>query len=253
MNELQIFENNEFGKIRTATIKEKIYFCGIDVATALGYANTRDALIRHCKIDGVVKHDGVDSKGRKTTLSFISEGNVYRLIAHSKLPAAEKFEKWVFDEVIPSIRKTGMYAAIDYLQSPQFLIDVAHRLQADQKQIATLTDTVEELAPKASYCDIILGTSDLVPITLIAKDYGRTAQWLNSYLCEKKVQYKMDKTYVLNRKYVDKGYTGTKTFIYKDYYNYCHASTNTLWTQKGRLFIYELLKKDGILPTMEVA
>ena len=253
MNELQIFENNEFGKIRTTTIEEKVYFCGNDVAKALGYKDTPKAIKLHCKEDGWVICPVIDNLGRQQEAKFITEGNVYRLIAHSKLPAAEKFEKWVFDEVIPSIRKTGMYAAIDYLQSPQFLIDVAHRLQADQKQIAALTDTVEELAPKASYCDIILGTSDLVPITLIAKDYGRTAQWLNGYLCEKKIQYRMNKTYVLNQKYVDKGYTGTKTYIYKDYYNYCHASTNTLWTQKGRLFIYELLKKDGILPTMEAA
>ncbi len=250
MNELQIFENNEFGKIRTTDIDGKVYFCGKDVATALGYAIPSKAINTHCK--GVSKMEAPTKSGVQTML-FIPEGDVYRLVVHSKLPAAEKFEKWVFDEVIPSIRKTGMYAAIDYLQSPQFLIDVAHRLQADKEQIAALTDTVEELAPKASYCDIILGTSDLVPITLIAKDYGRTAQWLNSYLCEKKVQHKMDKTYVLNQKYIGKGYTGTKTFIYKDYYNYCHASTNTLWTQKGRLFIYELLKKDGILPTMEAA
>ena len=110
-------------------------------------------------------------KGRKNTLLFISEGNVYRLIAHSKLPAAEKFEKWVFDEVIPSIRKTGMYAAIDYLQLPQFPIDVAHRLQENQEQIAMIEGTVKKLAPKASYCDIILGVDDLVPITLISKSY----------------------------------------------------------------------------------
>ena len=79
-----------------------------------------------------MKHDSVDSKGRKNTLLFISGGNVYHLIAHSKLPATEKFEKWVFDEVIPSIRKTGMHAAIDYLQSPQFLIDVAGESGTDK-------------------------------------------------------------------------------------------------------------------------
>ncbi|MBQ8941200.1 MAG: hypothetical protein IJ062_05130 [Firmicutes bacterium] len=116
----------------TTSIDDKVYFCGSDVAKALGYSNAPDALQRHCKFDGIVKHDSVDSKGRKNTLLFISEGNVYRLIAHSKLPAAEKFEKWVFDEVIPSIRKTGMYAAIDYLQSPQFLIDVAGKSGTDK-------------------------------------------------------------------------------------------------------------------------
>ncbi len=250
MNELQIFENNEFGKIRTTDIDGKVYFCGKDVATALGYAIPSKAINTHCK--GVSKMEAPTKSGVQTML-FIPEGDVYRLVVHSKLPAAEKFEKWVFDEVIPSIRKTGMYAAIDYLQSPQFLIDVAHRLQKNQEQIAMLEGTVEELAPKASYCDIILGTDDLVPITLIAKDYGKTAQWLNKYLADKGIQHKVCDTYVLNKKYADEGYTGTKTYTYFDYYNVYHSSIKTYWTQKGRMFIYELLKADGILPTMEAA
>ena len=111
---------------------------------------------------------------------------------------------------------------------------------------------IEQLEPKATYCDAIIGTKDLMPTTLIAKDYGKSAQWLNNYLCDKKVQHKLSTTYVLNQKYADKGYTGTKTFIYKDYYNNCHSNTSTLWTQKGRQFIYELLKADGIFP-MELA
>ena len=111
---------------------------------------------------------------------------------------------------------------------------------------------IEQLEPKATYCDAIIGTKDLMPTTLIAKDYGKSTQWLNNYLCDKKVQHKLSTTYVLNQKYADKGYTGTKTFIYKDYYNNCHSNTSTLWTQKGRQFIYELLKADGIFP-MEIA
>ena len=109
MNDLQIFENPEFGSIRTIEKDNKIYFCGSDVAKALGYSNAPDAISKHCKKDGIVKCDSVDSLGRKNTLSFIDEGNVYRLITHSKLPAAEQFEHWVFDEVLPSIRKTGTY------------------------------------------------------------------------------------------------------------------------------------------------
>ena len=248
MKELQIFENREFGKVRTTDIDGKLYFCGKDVATALGYAIPSKAINTHCK--GVSKMEAPTKSGVQTML-FIPEGDVYRLVVHSKLPAAEKFEKWLFDEVIPSIRKTGMYSAIDYLQSPQFLIDVAHKLQADKEQIAALTNTVEKLAPKASYCDIILGTTDLVPITLIAKDYGRTAQWLNKYLTDKGIQHKMDKTYVFNKKYADKGYTGTKTFAYFNSTFSYHSSVHTYWTQKGRLLIYEMLKKDGIIPVME--
>ena len=253
MNELQIFENNEFGKIRTTSIDDKVYFCGSDVAKALGYKRPSDAISAHCRytVNHSIPHP--QSTNKQISMLFIPEGDVYRLIVNSKLPSALKFEKWVFDEVIPSIRKTGMYAAIDYLQSPQFLIDVAHRLQENQEQIAMLEGTVEELAPKASYCDIILGTDDLVPITLIAKDYGKTAQWLNKYLSDKGIQHKVCDTYVLNKKYADEGYTGTKTYAYFDYCNVYHSSIKTYWTQKGRMFIYELLKADGILPTMEAA
>lgn len=106
MNELKIFENTEFGQVRTMEENGNILFCGSDVAEALGYSNTRKALIDHCK--GVTKRDTL-TKGGKQKLSFIFEGDLYRLIVHSKLPSAEKFEKWVFEEVLPSIRKTGAY------------------------------------------------------------------------------------------------------------------------------------------------
>lgn len=105
MNELQIFNNEEFGEIRTVEKDGKILFCGSDVAKALGYSNTRDALGKHCKKDGVAFYDTIDSLGRKQETKFINEGNLYRLIVKSKLPSAEKFETWVFEEVLPSIRK----------------------------------------------------------------------------------------------------------------------------------------------------
>ena len=108
MNELRIFSSDEFGQIRTAEINGKPYFVASDVATALGYATPRDAIARHCK--GVVKRDTPTSGGTQE-LSYINEGDVYRLIMRSKLPAAEKFESWVMDEVIPSIRKNGGYIA----------------------------------------------------------------------------------------------------------------------------------------------
>lgn len=118
MKELQIFNNEQFGEIRTIENDGKPYFCGKDVAVALGYSNTKDALSRHCRKSGVVKHDlgvqtGFKANGepamQKVQLTFIDEGNLYRLITHSKLPEAEKFESWVFDEVLPTIRKTGEY------------------------------------------------------------------------------------------------------------------------------------------------
>ena len=106
MNELQIFNSGEFGEIRTIEIDGKPYFVGTDVAKALGYNNPRDAVSRHCK--GVVKHDTPTSSGVQS-MSYINEGDLYRLIMKSKLPSAEKFEAWVMDEVLPAIRKTGSY------------------------------------------------------------------------------------------------------------------------------------------------
>lgn len=106
MNELQIFNSGEFGEIRTIEIDGKPYFVGTDVAKALGYNNPRDAVLRHCK--GVVKRDTPTSSGIQS-MSYINEGDLYRLIMKSKLPSAEKFESWVMDEVIPTIRKTGSY------------------------------------------------------------------------------------------------------------------------------------------------
>ena len=117
MNELQLFEHPEFGKIRTLEEDGKILFCGVDVARALGYSNPHDAISRHCK--GVVKREGVSTTinqhgtitKQTTEMAFLPEGDVYRLIVRSKLPAAETFENWVFDEVLPTIRKTGSYSA----------------------------------------------------------------------------------------------------------------------------------------------
>ena len=108
-NKIKIFESEEFGRIRT--LKEesgKVVFCGSDIAKALGYRNVSDALVRHCK--GIVKHDTLTNGGVQA-ISYITEGDVYRLVAHSRLPGAAKFESWIFDEVLPTIRHTGGYVA----------------------------------------------------------------------------------------------------------------------------------------------
>lgn len=127
-NALEIFKNEEFGEIRTIEEAGKILFVASDVAKALGYANTRDAVIRHCK--GVVKHDTL-TKGGKQTINFIPEGDVYRLITHSKLPTAEKFESWVFDEVLPTIRKTGSYVVVPTLPKEELEL---HLKEVNAKQ-----------------------------------------------------------------------------------------------------------------------
>lgn len=107
MNELKVFNNPEFGKVRTITEQGKTLFCGSDVARALGYKNPTKAIADHCK--GTVERRTNDSLGRQQTMKFITEGDIYRLAAKSELPGADKFESWIFDEVLPSIRKTGQY------------------------------------------------------------------------------------------------------------------------------------------------
>ena len=107
MNQMEIFKSPEFGSIRVIEENDKYLFCGLAVANSLGYSNPRDAIIRHCRC--VVKRDAPhpQSPDRKISMTFIPEGDVYRLIVHSKLPSAERFERWVFDEVLPIIRKHG--------------------------------------------------------------------------------------------------------------------------------------------------
>lgn len=258
MNEVKIFENPEFGTIRTATGENgKVLFCGKDVAVALGYSNVRDALARHCKEKGVVKHDTLTNGGQQE-MTFIDEGNVYRLITHSKLPSAEKFENWVFDEVLPTIRKHGMYAIDDIIQNPDLAINALIALKEEREKrkelenaVAVQTQQIAELQPKASYYDVVLNCKDLISISKIAKDYGKSAIWLNKWLHDHDIQYKQGDMWLLYQKYAERGYTSTKTCPYNGNNGETHCKPHTYWTQKGRLFIYDSLKADGILPLIE--
>ncbi len=156
MDELTIFSNDEFGEVRTITLNDKPYFCASDVAKALGYSNTRDAVSRHCK--GVEKHD-IPTKSGTQTVSFIGEGDVYRLIMKSKLSTAEKFESWVMDEVLPTIRKTGGYINSADLMVNTYFSDVPDEqkgivkgllvnIEEKQKKIVSLTNENDLLAQK---------------------------------------------------------------------------------------------------------
>ena len=139
MNQMEIFKNPEFGSIRVIEENGKYLFCGTDVAAALGYSNPRDAIIRHCRY--VVKRDAPhpQSPDRKISMTFIPEGDLYRLIVHSKLPSAEQFEQWVFDEVLPTIRKHGAYLTREKLwevaTSPEALMSSAQTCWLSVKQI----------------------------------------------------------------------------------------------------------------------
>lgn len=156
MNNLQIFDNAKFGKIRTIEENGTVLFCGSDIAKALGYASPANAITAHCKGVTVLM---TPSAGGTQNTKFIPEGDVYRLIAHSKLPAAEQFESWVFDEVLPTIRRNGAYMTDDTLEhaltSPDFLIQLATKLKEEKAKRIELEAQVEQDKPKVLFAKAV--------------------------------------------------------------------------------------------------
>ncbi len=256
MSNLEVFENEEFGEVRTITIDNEPYFVGKDVAKILGYSNTRKALSDHVDNEdkGVTK---CDTLGGMQELTIINESGLYSLILSSKLPNARKFKHWVTSEVLPAIRKHGMYAINDLIDNPDLGIAALNALKEEREKnkkledsVAIKTQQISEMIPKASYYDVVLNCKDLVSISTISKDYGCSAKKMNKILHEKGVQFKQGDIWLLYQKYSEKGYTSTKTHTYLDNDGQ-HTKVHTYWTQKGRLFIYDLLKKDGIYPNIE--
>lgn len=264
MQDIEIFKNNEFGEIQIREENGKVEFEATSSAKILGYANPHDAIQRHCKKDGVVKHEVPHPQNKNKTIekNFIDEGNLYRLITHSKLASAERFENWVFNEVLPSIRKNGAYMTPtkieEVLLNPDTIIQLATDLKRERQEKEELQiknqqqkQIIGELKPKADYTDKILQNKGLVTITAIAKDYGMTGEEMNKKLHELGVQYNQSQQWFLYSKYHGNGYTHSETIdlTHKDGTRF--VKMNTKWTQKGRLFIYELLKKNGIIPIIE--
>lgn len=205
LNQLQIFNNPEFGQVRAIEKDGKTYFVGIDIARALGYSNPSKAVIQHCK--GVTKL-GIPSQGGVQETNCITEGDMYRLITHSELPSAEKFETWVFDEVLPSIRKNGGYIANQEKLTPEQI--VANALIVAQNIIKQKDKLLEEQKPKVLFADAVSASHTSILVGDLAKllrqngiDIGanRLFEWLreNGYLIKRKgtdwnmpTQYSMD-------------------------------------------------------------
>lgn len=259
MNELQVFNSKEFGDIRTTEIDGKPYFVANDVARALGYKRPADAVTAHCK--GSVKHRYLTDGGEQE-LKVIPEGDIYRLTVRSKLPSAEKFEKWVFDEVIPSIHQYGAYMTEQTIEkaltSPDFLIQLATKLKDEQTrrkeaeaEIKVKDQIIGELKPKADYYDEILKNPGLVTITQIDKDYGMSGKKMNRILHELGIQYKQSEQWLLYSDYHCLGYTQSEVtdIIRSD--GTPDVKLLTKWTMKGRLFLYNKLKEKGIIPVIE--
>lgn len=236
MNELKTFNNHDFGEVRTLEENGTVLFSGTDVAKALGYSNPRDALARHCRC--VVKRDvpHPQTENKEIEMTFIPEGDVYRLIARSKLPGAEQFERWVFDEVLPSIRKNGGYIAGQESMTAEELMAKAllvAKKTIEEKEAELSRKQVENaiMAPKADYFDELVDRNLLTGIRETAKELG--------------VKQKAFVDFLLNKKYLHRSKSGKLTptagkgdglFEMKECYNdkTSWAGTQVMVTPKGR-------------------
>lgn len=234
MNDLMIFNNPEFGELRTITEDGMTLFCGSDVAKALGYKNPTKALADHCK--GVVERRTNDSLGRQQIMKFIPEGDIYRLAARSELPGADAFERWIFDEVLPSIRKSGGYIAGQERMTPEELMAKAlmvaqKTLEEREARISALTVQNQIMAPKADYFDELVERNTLTNFRETAKEIGAPPKKFVQFLIDKKYIYWDKKGKLLPYENRNDGLFEVKeTFNDKTQW----SGTQTLVTPKGR-------------------
>ena len=239
MNELMIFNNPEFGEVRTLEEDGKVLFCGSDVAKALGYSRPKDAISAHAK--GAVKRRTLTSGGEQE-MSFIPESDLYRLVFSSKLPTAEKFTEWVTAEVLPSIRKHGAYMTQDTLEAailnPDYLLKVVTALKDEtdkRKELevsnAALVVDLEIARPKADYFDQLVERNTLTNFRETAKQLDTPPKKFVAFLLEKKYIYRDKKGKLLPYEQKNNG-----LFEVKECFNEKTqwSGTQTLVTPKGR-------------------
>lgn len=253
MMEIQTF-NFENQQVRTIEIENEPYFVGKDITEILGYSNSRDALYKHVDEEDKLTSQ-IATSGQNRNMVVINESGLYSLILSSKLPNAKKFKRWVTSEVLPAIRKHGGYLTQEKIEeallNPDTLINLATQLKQEREGRLIAEQRVNELTPKASYYDKVLSNKALVTITVIAKDYGMSGKAMNALLHELGVQYKQGTTWLLYARYQKNGWTHSETVMITDKDGNEKAVLNTKWTQKGRLGLYELLKRKGYLPVIE--
>lgn len=244
MSTPQIF-NFEKNEVRTFLVNDEPYFVGKDVASVLGYSNTPKAIRDHVDDEDKTQNESFTVNG--TALMLINESGLYSLILKSKLPNARKFKRWVTSEVLPTIRKTGSYTNVpqSFAQALRLAADLEEKNQLLEQQIA-------EYEPKISYLDMILSSTDTVATSQIAADYGMSAIALNKLLNELGVQHKVSGQWILYRKHMNQGYTKSHTSEIPKADGGVKVVMNTKWTQKGRVFIYNLLTAEGYYPQMDL-
>lgn len=248
MLEIFKFERND---VRTLLINDEPFFVGKDVAEAIGYKDTVKALKTHVK-EKYKRIGRIATPYGTQEMTIISEPGLYQLASESKLPSAEPFQDWVYEDVLPKIRKHGMYAREELLDNPDLLIEVASKLKEERTLRLVAEQKVNELQPKADYYDNILKNQGLVTISTISKNYGMSAIKFNQLLHDLGIQFNQSGTWLLYSKYQAKGYTHIEPFDYKDSNGREQVKTRMKWTQKGHIFLYQELKKNGILPMIEL-
>lgn len=259
MKDLMIFKNEEFGEIRTLQINNEPWFVAKDISDKLGYAETSNMIKR------IDKEDFISSKleGMNMKSIIINESGLYSAIIGSKLESAKRFKHWVTSEVLPSIRKTGGYIAGEenmtedelVLKAMSVLNKKVENLKLQNQNLLEENNQkdqlIGELKPKADYTDKILHSKGTTKVNVIANDYGYTAIEFNKLLNRLGIQYKQGEDWLLYKEHRGKGYTHTKTWDFKRKDGTPDSKTNMEWTQKGRLFLYQKLKANDIVPMIE--
>ena len=241
----QIFKNEEFGQIRTCMVEGETYFVGKDVASVLGYVNPNKAMIDH-----VDDEDKLTSRivmaGQNRQVIIINESGLYALILSSKLESARRFKRWVTSEVLPAIRQNGRY------ELEQQVVKVEEQNRELESRNAYLEDISAYQKPLTDYARHILSSQQTVTVTQIAQDYGFTAVRFNELLMHLRIQHKVGGQWILYAPHVHRGYVQSFSSYYVQPDGEVQVKVHTRWTQVGRLFLYEELKKAGILPLIEL-
>lgn len=249
MREITVFKHEMFGEVRTMVNENgETFFVGKDVAKALGYTNPPKALRDHV--------DEEDKLGERIVLSgqyreaiFINESGLYSLVLSSKLPQAKEFKRWVTSEVLPQIRQTGGYIPTKDASGRQLsdMEIMALALQIQQNTIEAQHRQIEDMAPKAEYCDEVLESVSCFTTTQVAKELNMTVHELTHLLIERNVMYKQSGQYMLYKDYAHKGYAKNRTHSYYDGEGCMHTSVYLVWTEEGRKFIHRLLSDEEII------
>lgn len=251
MNEMQVFNNKEFGTVRTIERNGEPWFVGKDVAAALGYKDpTKAARERVDEEDrGVAK---IDTPSGEQEMTVINESGLYSLVLSSKLPSAKKFKRWVTSEVLPSIRKTGAYAVPkDYPSALRALADAEEQKMKLMAENQRQAQAIADFEPIRQYVDEILESPSAMATSQVAADYNLSAKALNKILFDAGIQHSVNGQWILYKRHMGKGYTRSRTIPIVRSDGSRDAKILTQWTQKGRLLIHEILTAKGITAVMD--